>query len=75
MPWEQENLCTFPLKLQVIWGTGVSVQSTTRSPIYPAEHAGYAVQQAISFTSPDDSSLSIMFIIFLWVIMMKCLSS
>ena len=44
-----------PFKIAGYMGDGVSVQSTTRSPIYPAEHAGYAVKQAISFPNPDDS--------------------
>jgi len=43
-----------PFKIAGYMGDGVSVQSTTRSPIYSSEHTGYAVQQAISFPSPDD---------------------
>ena len=46
-----------PFKIASYMGHGVRVQSTTRSPIYPAQHADYAVQQAISFTSPDDNSI------------------
>lgn len=47
-----------PFKIAGYMGEGVSVQSTTRSPIYPAEHADYGVQQAISFASPDDESIT-----------------
>ena len=43
-----------PFKIASYMGEGVSVQSTTRSPIHPAEHTDYGVQQAISFASPDD---------------------
>jgi len=46
-----------PFKIASYMGEGVSVQSTTRSPIYPAQHTGYAVQQAITFASPDDPSM------------------
>ena len=46
-----------PFKIASYMGEGVNVQSTTRSPIYPADHAGYAVQQAISFPSPDDGQV------------------
>lgn len=46
-----------PFKIAGYMGQGVSAQSTTRSPIHPAEHAGYAVQQAICFPSPDDPSI------------------
>jgi len=46
-----------PFKIASYMGEGVSVQSTTRSPIYPAQHVGYAVQQAITFASPDDPSI------------------
>jgi len=47
-----------PFKLASYMGEGVSVQSTTRSPIHPAEHVGYAVRQAITFSSPEDHSIS-----------------
>jgi len=47
-----------PFKIASYMGDGVSVQSTTRSPIYPAQHAGYAVKQAISFSSPDDNLIT-----------------
>jgi len=46
-----------PFKIASYMGEGVRVQSTTRSPIYPAQHAGYAVKQAITFASPDDPSI------------------
>jgi len=46
-----------PFRIASYMGEGVSVQSTTRSPIHPAGHANYGVQQAISFSSPDDSSI------------------
>ena len=46
-----------PFKIAGYMGDGVSVQSTTRSPIHPAQHAGYAVKQVISFPSFDDNLL------------------
>ncbi|MBC8014810.1 MAG: phosphoribosyltransferase family protein [Sporomusaceae bacterium] len=46
-----------PFKIASYMGEGVTVQSTTRSPIHPAEHTDYGVQQAISFASPDDHSI------------------
>lgn len=46
-----------PFRIASFMGEGVSVQSTTRSPIYPAQHADYAIKEAISFTSPEDSSI------------------
>lgn len=46
-----------PFVIASYMGDGVNVQSTTRSPIYPAPHAGYAVQQAITFPSPDDPGI------------------
>lgn len=46
-----------PFRIASYMGEGVRVQSTTRSPIYPAEHTDYGVQQAITFTSPDDHSI------------------
>ena len=46
-----------PFKLASYMGEGVSVQSTTRSPIHPSDIQEYAVQQALSFSSPEDNSL------------------
>ncbi|MBP2628322.1 MAG: hypothetical protein H6Q68_3033 [Firmicutes bacterium] len=63
--WGKKTLCLgtgefmyIPFKIAGYMGEGVSVQSTTRSPIYPSEHTGYAVQQAISFSSPGDSLIT-----------------
>ena len=60
----QKTLCLgtgefmyIPFKIASYMGDDIVVQSTTRSPIYPAKHDGYAVQQAISFASPNDSSI------------------
>jgi len=43
-----------PFKIASYMGEGVRVQSTTRSPIYPAKHENYAIKQAVTFASPDD---------------------
>lgn len=60
----QKTLCLgtgefmyIPFKIASYMGEGVSVQSTTRSPVHPATHPGYAVQQAISFPCPEDNSI------------------
>ncbi|WP_378951191.1 phosphoribosyltransferase [Pelosinus sp. sgz500959] len=47
-----------PFKIASYMGEGVSAQSTTRSPIHPAKHAGYAVQEAISFAAPNDPGIT-----------------
>ena len=46
-----------PFKIAAYMGDGVSVQSTTRSPVHPAKHTGYAVKYAISFPCPEDNSI------------------
>lgn len=46
-----------PFKIATYMGEGVSVQSTTRSPVHPANRPGYAVQQALSFPCPEDNSI------------------
>ena len=60
----QKTLCLgtgefmyIPFKIASYMGEGVSAQSTTRSPVHPANHEGYAVQQAISFPNPEDHSI------------------
>lgn len=46
-----------PFKIASYMGNGVRVQSTTRSPVHPAQHTGYAVHHAISFPCPEDASI------------------
>lgn len=46
-----------PFRIAAYMGDGVNVQSTTRSPVHPAKHAGYAVQHAIHFPCPEDNSI------------------
>lgn len=46
-----------PFRIASYMGGGIKVQSTTRSPIHPAQHSNYAVKQAISFPCPGDSDL------------------
>jgi hypothetical protein len=45
-----------PFRIAQYMGEGVVVQSTTRSPIVPAERDGYGVKQAITFQNPEDLS-------------------
>ncbi len=44
-----------PMRISAEMGEGVSYQSSTRSPIYPAGHDHYAVNYAFRYESPDDS--------------------
>lgn len=60
----QKTLCLgtgefmyIPFKIAGYMGEGVCVQSTTRSPVYPAQHVDYAVRSAISFPCPEDDSV------------------
>lgn len=46
-----------PFKISSHMGEGVSVQSTTRSPIYPVQRENYGVQRSISFCNPEDSHI------------------
>ncbi len=43
-----------PMRIASLMGPGVCYQSTTRSPIYPYNKAGYAAQNGCVFVSPDD---------------------
>ncbi|WP_026694412.1 phosphoribosyltransferase family protein [Peribacillus kribbensis] len=47
-----------PMKLASLMGTGVSYQSTTRSPIHPSPSFGYAISQAFSYRSPEDPDIT-----------------
>jgi hypothetical protein len=47
-----------PFKISSYMGEGVSVQSTTRSPIYPVQRENYGVQCAVSFSNPEDSHIT-----------------
>ncbi|PLT31099.1 phosphoribosyltransferase family protein [Peribacillus deserti] len=42
-----------PMKIASQMGEGVSYQSTTRSPIHPADRLGYAITHAFSYISPE----------------------
>jgi uracil phosphoribosyltransferase len=46
-----------PFRIASYMGEGVSVQSTTRSPIYPVQEENYGVQRGISFSNPEDSEI------------------
>ena len=60
----QKTLCLgtgefmhIPFEIASYMGEGVKVQSTTRSPIHPAQHSGYAVTDAVSFPCPADPKI------------------
>lgn len=46
-----------PMLLAVFMGDDVWYQSTTRSPIHPSKKEGYAIENAFSYTSPDDPTI------------------
>ena len=46
-----------PMKTAVYMGEGVSYHSTTRSPIYPIDRAGYPIRNRFDFESPEDPSI------------------
>lgn len=47
-----------PMRIASLMGDDVYYQSTTRSPIYPAEHEQYAVTSAYRFDSLEDPELN-----------------
>lgn len=47
-----------PLRIAAWLGEGVCYQSTTRSPIYPHDHSGYAVRSGFTYPSPEDPEVS-----------------
>jgi len=49
-----EELMWAPLRLAAVLPGDVRYQSTTRSPVLPADLAGYAVRRALRFPAPDD---------------------
>jgi len=49
-----EELMWLPLRLAGLLRGEVSYQSTTRSPVLPADLPGYAVRRALRFPAPDD---------------------
>ncbi len=49
-----EELMWLPLRLAGLLPGEVSYQSTTRSPVLPADLPGYAVRRALQFPAPDD---------------------
>lgn len=46
-----------PMKIASLMGDGVFYHSTTRSPILPQEHEGYAIQNGFSFMNPEDDEV------------------
>lgn len=46
-----------PMKIASLMGDGVLYHSTTRSPIFPIERPGYAIQNGFSFMNPEDDSV------------------
>ncbi len=49
-----EELMWAPLRLAALLPGDVRYQSTTRSPVLPADVAGYAVRRAVHFPAPDE---------------------
>ncbi|MCW2607617.1 MAG: hypothetical protein JWO60_2310, partial [Frankiales bacterium] len=49
-----EELMWLPVRLAALLPGDVVVQSTTRSPVLPADLPGYAVRSALLFPSPDE---------------------
>jgi len=49
-----EELMWAPLRLAALLPGGVRYQSTTRSPVLPADLPGYAVRRAVLFPAPDE---------------------
>lgn len=48
----------FPMLISSYMGAGVCYHSTTRSPIYPFEKPQYAIQNGVSFASPDEPNVA-----------------
>ncbi|MNQ87853.1 hypothetical protein D3C85_1030930 [compost metagenome] len=46
-----------PMRIAAEMGSGVSYQSTTRSPIHVIEQADYAVKYGHAFPSPEDEQV------------------
>ena len=49
-----EELMWLPTRLAALLPGDVVVQSTTRSPVLPADLPGYAVRSALLFPAPDE---------------------
>lgn len=49
-----EELMWLPLRLAALLPGDVAYQSTTRSPVLPADLPGYAVRRALRFPAPDE---------------------
>lgn len=47
-----------PQRLALELGANTRVQTTTRSPIFPAEHASYPIKSKIKFKLPDSSGMN-----------------
>jgi hypothetical protein len=47
-----------PMKIAAEMGTGISYQSTTRSPIFVNNEAGYGAEYGLSFSNPEDQDIS-----------------
>ncbi|KAB2338952.1 hypothetical protein F7731_01080 [Cytobacillus depressus] len=47
-----------PMKIASFMGTGVSYQSTTRSPIYIENRDGYGARFGLAFPNPDDRKIA-----------------
>lgn len=47
-----------PMKIASFMGDGISLQSTTRSPIYIDEAKPYLIQQKFTFHSPDNDGIT-----------------
>ncbi|HZW83646.1 MAG TPA: phosphoribosyltransferase family protein [Candidatus Deferrimicrobium sp.] len=47
-----------PMRIASHMGPGVFFQSTTRSPIKPAQNEGYIIQSRLVYPSPDDPAVS-----------------
>ncbi|MEK4027610.1 MULTISPECIES: phosphoribosyltransferase family protein [Bacillaceae] len=46
-----------PMKVAAYMGEGILYHSTTRSPIFPLNQAGYPVKNRVAFESPDDPAI------------------
>ncbi|GKS11026.1 hypothetical protein YDYSY3_20260 [Paenibacillus chitinolyticus] len=60
----QKTLCVgtgefmyIPMRIAAEMGSGVSYQSSTRSPIHPNNEPSYAIHNVYRFDSPDDSKI------------------
>jgi hypothetical protein len=47
-----------PMKIAAEMGTGISYQSTTRSPIFVNNESGYGAEYGLAFSNPEDQDIS-----------------